>query len=192
MGAPRPARFALTPNRCGKAGLLPSMAHVRRRAGAARFRAVSRALTLRALCGAGVVALYAGDTSRTTRLEGNAHDDRDHGRSPVRDPGSNGAPNNGLIELYLRLDPVARRRVFLTNRDAARDIGVGAANVADPDCPSARLAAVRVGRPLPGARPQSRQPRPPRRRRVSSRPRLAGDRDWRSFLPRSPAPFRSC
>ena len=62
----------------------------------------------------------------------------------MRDPRSNGAPNNGLIELYLRLDPVARRQVFLTTRDAARDIGV-AQRTLQTWISEGRLAAVRVG-----------------------------------------------
>ena len=62
----------------------------------------------------------------------------------MREPRPDIAPNNGLIELYLRLDPVERRRVFLTTRDAARDIGV-AQRTLQTWISEGRLAAVRVG-----------------------------------------------
>ena len=50
----------------------------------------------------------------------------------------------GSIELYLRLDPVERRHVFLTTRDAARDIGV-AQRTLQTWIAEGRLDAVRVG-----------------------------------------------
>jgi excisionase family DNA binding protein len=62
----------------------------------------------------------------------------------VRDqkPDSNG--NNGLIELYLRLDPLERRRAFRNTRDAAREIGV-AQRTLQTWIAEGKLAAVRVG-----------------------------------------------
>jgi excisionase family DNA binding protein len=50
----------------------------------------------------------------------------------------------GLTEIYLRLDPVERRRTFLSTRDAARDIGV-AQRTLQTWIAEGRLAAVRVG-----------------------------------------------
>ena len=50
----------------------------------------------------------------------------------------------GLTELYLRLDPVERRRTFLSTRNAARDIGV-AQRTLQTWIAEGRLAAVRVG-----------------------------------------------
>ena len=52
--------------------------------------------------------------------------------------------SQGLTELYLRLDPVERRRTFLSTRDAARDIGV-AQRTLQTWIAEGRLAAVRVG-----------------------------------------------
>jgi excisionase family DNA binding protein len=70
--------------------------------------------------------------------------DIDEGRSQVREPGAGGASNPGLIELYLRLDPVERRRIFLTTRSAARGIGV-AQRTLQTWIGDGKLAAVRVG-----------------------------------------------
>ena len=83
----------------------------------------------------------------------------------------NGTPrgNDGLIELYLRLDP-GRASTDLPHhpRRGARHRR-RAANAADLDHRrKARRGSRR--RPLPGARPQPREPRPSRRGRVSSRP----------------------
>jgi excisionase family DNA binding protein len=52
--------------------------------------------------------------------------------------------SHGLTEIYLRLDPVERRRTFLSTRDAARDIGV-AQRTLQTWIAEGRLAAVRVG-----------------------------------------------
>jgi excisionase family DNA binding protein len=52
--------------------------------------------------------------------------------------------NQGLTETYLHLDPVERRRTFLSTRDAARDIGV-AQRTLQTWIAEGRLAAVRVG-----------------------------------------------
>jgi excisionase family DNA binding protein len=49
-----------------------------------------------------------------------------------------------LKELYLRLDPVERRRIFLTTRAAAREIGV-AQRTLQTWIGEGKLAAVRVG-----------------------------------------------
>jgi excisionase family DNA binding protein len=65
-------------------------------------------------------------------------------RSRVREPRPDTAVNDGLIELYLRLDPVERRRIFLNTRAAARDIGV-AQRTLQTWIAEGRLAAVRVG-----------------------------------------------
>jgi excisionase family DNA binding protein len=61
----------------------------------------------------------------------------------VRDQGPAGS-NNGLTELYLRLDPIERRRLFRTTRDAAREIGV-AQRTLQTWIAEGKLAAVRVG-----------------------------------------------
>jgi excisionase family DNA binding protein len=57
---------------------------------------------------------------------------------------SAGGSNQGLIELYLRLEPIERRRIFLTTRDAARGIGV-AQRTLQTWIAEGKLAAVRVG-----------------------------------------------
>jgi excisionase family DNA binding protein len=61
----------------------------------------------------------------------------------MRETISSGGPS-GLTEIYLRLDPIERRRTFLTTRDAARDIGV-AQRTLQTWIAEGRLAAVRVG-----------------------------------------------
>jgi excisionase family DNA binding protein len=68
----------------------------------------------------------------------------DEAKSRVRDPSADRGPNSGLIELYLRLDPLERRQTFLTTRDAARDIGV-AQRTLQTWIAEGKLAAVRVG-----------------------------------------------
>ena len=69
-------------------------------------------------------------------------DEREQTR--LRDTRASGGHSQGLTELYLRLDPVERRQIFLTTRDAARDIGV-AQRTLQTWIAEGRLAAVRVG-----------------------------------------------
>ncbi len=66
------------------------------------------------------------------------------GRSRVRQPRTDNHNDRGLIELYLRLDPIERRRTFLTTRAAAREIGV-AQRTLQTWIADGKLAAVRVG-----------------------------------------------
>ena len=62
----------------------------------------------------------------------------------MKDARASGGQNNGLTELYLRLEPGERRQTFITTRDAARDIGV-AQRTLQTWIAEGRLAAVRVG-----------------------------------------------
>lgn len=62
----------------------------------------------------------------------------------VREQRPGTSAEQGLIELYLRLDPIERRQTFLTTRDAALEIGV-AQRTLQTWIAEGKLAAVRVG-----------------------------------------------